>query len=214
MNSNRAFDAAEYFLPITLSTVFIAIATFIVFSAVGSFAFNSNMSNYFFLGIGYLILTVSCVLLLMLPKYKILNVAIIASFIIFSVGIFLKKDEIKDWFVDMHYSKVNESMLRLNENIVDTSIYKQFLADRNNRDIVRLKEYQDHSKQYTSINTEQLMNLKLFYGSIKNNSLKIKIDDMFKDNIVTQSEYGDFQKFIANQSMDSQELALLSIVAK
>jgi hypothetical protein len=42
----------------------------------------------------------------------------------------------------------------------------------------------------------------------------MKLDDMFKDKIVTKSEYSDFQKFIAKSDLNTNDLALLSMVTK
>jgi hypothetical protein len=211
MNNNRSFEAFD-FQVIILSVVFIGMAVFTVLTAVGKFAFDNNISNYLFLALGFIILTVSFGLLLSIPKYKVLNIILISIFVCFTALTFIKKESIKAWFVGFNYSNVEQSMLAGTADVLDTPIYKEFLMDKNNRNVNRLKEYQNNPKQYTSINIEQVTNLRMFYASINNNDIKTKLNNMFNDNIVTQAEYADFQKFIATTNLDDKEVALLSIV--
>lgn len=203
-----------YFKVIIFGLIFLAMSTFTIFVAIGQFAFNSNISNYLFLLLGFLMLTVTVCLFLGVPKNKSLNAIIIASFAIFSLSLFINKEDIKSWFVDENYSSVSKAMINGNDMVIETAMYNQFLIDKKNKNVERLKEYLDNPSQYSSINLEQVMNLKLFHSSTKNNDIKMKLDDMFKDKIVTKLEYSNFQKFIANHSIDSKELALLSMINK
>lgn len=203
-----------YFKVIIFGLIFLAMSTFTIFVAIGQFAFNSNISNYLFLLLGFLMLTVTVCLFLGLPKNKSLNAIIIAAFAIFSLSLFINKEDIKSWFVDENYSSVSKAMINGNDMVIETAMYNQFLIDKKNKNVERLKEYLDNPSQYSSINLEQVMNLKLFHSSTKNNDIKMKLDDMFKDKIVTKLEYSNFQKFIANHSIDSKELALLSMINK
>jgi len=212
MSNNRSLEGID-FQVVVLSMVFIGMSVFSILTAVGKLAFDNNISNYLFLIFSFIILTSSFVILLSVKKYKILNLLLIAAFVSFTGLTFIKKDDIKAWYVDFSYSNVEKSMLAGSPDISNTSIYKEFLVDKNNRNIDKLKEYQRNSKQYTSINLEQVTNLKLLYTAIGNNVIKTKLDNMFEDNIVTQAEYIHFQQFIANKNLDDKEVALLSIVA-
>ena len=203
-----------YFKVIIFGLIFLAMSTFTIFVAIGQFAFNSNISNYLFLLLGFLMLTVTVCLFLGVPKNKPLNAIIIAAFAIFSLSLFINKEDIKSWFVDENYSSVSKAMINGNDMVIETAMYNQFLIDKKNKNVERLKEYLDNPSQYSSINLEQVMNLKLFHSSTKNNDIKMKLDDMFKDKIVTKLEYSNFQKFIANHSIDSKELSLLSMINK
>ena len=203
-----------YFKVIIFGLIFLAMSTFTIFVAIGQFAFNSNISNYLFLLLGFLMLTVTVCLFLGVPKNKPLNAIIIAAFAIFSLSLFINKEDIKSWFVDEYYSSVSKAMINGNDMVIETAMYNQFLIDKKNKNVERLKEYLDNPSQYSSINLEQVMNLKLFHSSTKNNDIKMKLDDMFKDKIVTKLEYSNFQKFIANHSIDSKELSLLSMINK
>lgn len=202
------------FKVIIFGLVFLVMSTFTIFVAIGQFALNSNISNYLFLLLGFLMLTFTVWLFLVIPKNKFLNAIIIASFAIFSLSLFINKENIKSWFVDENYSNISKAMINGNDTVVETAMYTQFLIDKKNKNVERLIEYIDNPSQYSSINLEQVMNLKLFHSSTKNNDIKMKLDDMFKDEIVTKLEYSNFQKFIANHSIDSKELALLSMINK
>jgi hypothetical protein len=213
MSDKRSFECFD-FQVVIFGLVFLAISTFTIFMAVGKFALNSNISNYLFLFFGFLILTITFGLFISMSTYKFSKFLIISVFVAFSLVTFMKKEDIKSWFVDKNYSNVNEAMINGNDTVIETVMYNQLLIDKKDRNVERLKEYMDNPKQYSSINLEQVMNLKLFYSSIKNNDLKMKLDDMFKDKIVTKSEYSDFQKFIAKSDLNTNDLALLSMVTK
>jgi hypothetical protein len=213
MNDEERFGYFD-FQVIIFGLVFLAMSTFTIFIAIGNFALNSNISSYFFVSLGFLILTITVFVFLSIPKHKFLNAMIIVAFSLVPLVAFIQKEDIKSWFVDKNYSNVNEAMINGNDTVIGSAMYNQLLIDKKDRNVERLKEYMDHPKQYSSINLEQVMNLKLFYNSIKNNDLKMKLDDMFKDEIVTKSEYSDFQKFIAKSDLKTTDLALLSMVLK
>lgn len=213
MNDEERFGYFD-FQVIIFGLVFLAMSTFTIFIAIGQFALNNNISNYLFLFIGFLISTITFGLFISMSTDKLFKFLIISVFATFSLVTFMKKEDIKSSFVDKNYSNVNEAMINGNDTVVGSTMYNQLLIDKKDRNVERLKEYMDHPKQYSSINLEQVMNLKLFYNSIKNNDLKMKLDDMFKDEIVTKSEYSDFQKFIAKSDLKTTDLALLSMVLK
>lgn len=209
MTENRSFDFIDA-QAILFGTVFTGMSLFGLFHAIGNFALSNTFGNYAFLTLCVIMLIVSFGLFIFVPKSNALNVVLIAGLAAFFIGVTMKNKDIKDWYVDLNYNKVSESMMNGYEGASESTVYQDFVVARRNRDVEQLKEYQKNPLQYASVTADQMMNLQLFRNSINNNALSSKLDDMFKDKIVTKAEYADFQKFIANTNLNSKEIALLS----
>lgn len=206
----RSFEYFD-FIVIIFGVTFIAMAIFTIMTAIGSFAFNNDFSNYAFLFLGAIILTVSVGLLMSVPTttFRIIVGGLALFFVAYC---FVQKESIKDSAIDHAYSNINTKMITSYAGVVDTQMYKDFLVDKADRNVVKYNDYKDNIKNYNSISAEQIMNLKLFYSSISNTDVKNKIDDMFKDKLVTEAEYAQFQTYIAQADLKDTSLALLSVV--
>lgn len=213
MSEKRSFDFVDA-QSIIFGTVFTGMATFGLFHAIGNFAMSNSFGNYLFVSLCVLILVVSLGLFISIPKPTALNVVLITGLAAFLVGVTAKKEDIKNWYVDLKYNKVSETIMNGYENVSQSVIYQNFVVDRRNRDIVKLKEYQANIKDYSSISADQMMNLQLFQNSINNYEISAKLNSMFEDKIVTKTEYANFQKFISTVNLNSKERALLSFVTK
>lgn len=203
------FDATVIIFGLT----FIVMAIFTIITAIGTFAFSDTFSNYAFLFLGAFIFVVSVGLLMSVPT-TIFRILVGGLALFFVAYCFVQKESIKDSAIDRAYSNINTKMITSYAGVVETNMYKDFLIDKADRNIVKYNDYKDNIKNYNSISAEQIMNLKLFYSSISNRDVKNKIDDMFKDKLVTENEYAQFQTYIAQADLKDTSLALLSVVTR
>lgn len=210
--TKRSFESFDFTI-IILGMTFIGMAIFTIMTAIGTFAFNNTFSNYVCLFLGALMLTVSVGILMSVPT-TIFRIIVGGLALFFVAYCFVQKESIKDSAIDSAYSKINTKMITSYAGVVDTQMYKEFLVDKADRNVVKYNDYKDNIKNYNSISAEQIMNLKLFYSSISNTDVKNKIDDMFKDKLVTESEYAQFQTYIAQADLKDTSLALISVVKR
>lgn len=212
MKKTRNFEAFDATI-IIFGVVFTVMSIFTIINGISLFAFNNAVSNYMCVILGALMLAASFGLLITVPT-KTFRTFITGFFAIFIGYCVVQNNDIKNNAIDREYSKIDTKMTKSYAGIVDTQMYKEFLAAKKQRNVTQLNDYKENIKNYNSITAEQIMNLKLFYSSISSNDVKNKIDDMFNDKLVTETEYTQFQTYIANADLKDTSLALLSIVSR
>lgn len=173
---------------------------------------EDDNKSYVMIGIGLSFLIAPVVVLW--SDIKFFNVSIIIGFISIVLFSFLSKDKLQQSYIQHEYLDINNFMIYSYSGIVGTSMYKEFLVYKNNNNISKMKEYRDNITSYISIDQEKVMDLKLFYTSTNNKAIHSKLDEIFKDGLVTKPEYDDFQIFMYKISLNSNDQSLLTIIQK
>lgn len=114
-------------------------------------------------------------------------------------------ESIKNSSIKYDYNILSTDILNGNQDVSNSVIYKDFLENKKTNNLEKLIEYRNNIDNYSSIGSEQLMNLKILINSTKNNVIKNKIIDMFSDGIVTKQEYKNFKNFILNSEIHKQD---------
>lgn len=127
----------------------------------------------------------------------------------------IQKKDIEEWFVKDNYELLNSRIINKYSDIQENNLYKEFLIDKNANNKNKLKYYKDNIDEYVSINAEKVMELKMFYTMTNNKEIRSKLDDIFKDGLVSIKEYEEFKKYVYRLDLSKEkEPALLSILSK
>lgn len=157
------------------------------------------------------------VVVLFLSTYTIsqsnvkLNKLLAGCAFIFLIVCFIQKDEIEESLIKDKYSEINELVIKNPPNVEKTELYKEFKLDKENNNKERLKHHYENKDQYINVDRETVMNLKLFYSSIKNEQVHQKLGDIFKDDLVSKHEYEEFKKFLYDVELSNDDKSLLSV---
>lgn len=209
---NKTEEKETDVLALVTGVIFMIMGSFMLKTAVAGLFFVQDYSIYVFIGFALLILAFSSCLLL--SKSKWLNTIIIVYVITVISICFIKKDAIQFSAIQSEYADINELMIKSYSGIIDLPIYKEFLVYKETNDLTRIKEYKDNLPKYISINPEKVMELKLFYTATNNKEIHSKLDEIFKDGLVTKIEYEDFKIFVYKLPLNSNEQSLLTIIQK
>lgn len=127
----------------------------------------------------------------------------------------IQKKDIEEWFVKDNYELLNSRMINKYSDMQENNLYKEFLIDKNANNKNKLKYYKENIDEYVSINAEKVMELKMFYTMTNNKEIRSKLDDIFKDGLVSVKEYEEFKKYVYKLDLSKEkEPALLSILSK
>jgi hypothetical protein len=136
------------------------------------------------------------------------------SFLVMSLiigGVFAQKN-LQDIYVTTTYRSLDSLMIKSYAGIVDTPIYKEFLTDKNNGNISKLAEYDKNISRYLSIESEKVMQLKLFYTVTNNKDIHTQLDKVFEDGLVNKVEYEQFKIFVYQLPLNTNEQAMFTMI--
>lgn len=195
---------------VVFCTVFLFMSGFMLYNAIGDMALDNSMGTYIFMAVSISILFASSYGLW--SKFKIVN-TIIAVYVVslLSFG-FFGKDDIQDYFVARKYNNIEKLMVNSYAGIVETPMYKSFIIDKNNKDVSKLIEYSKNRDNYISINPEKVMQLKLLYTATSNKDIHAKLDTIFKDGLVNNTEYDGFKTFVYQLPLNTKDQSLFSMI--
>lgn len=210
--NNMVDNDSSNFMRIFVFVFIFIVGIFLLRFGVSILGVEDDNKSYVMIGIGLSFLSAPVVFLW--SDIKFFNVSIIIGFISIVLFSFLSKDKLQQSYIQHEYLDINNFMIYSYSGIVDTPMYKEFLVYKNNNNISKMKEYRDNITNYTSIDQEKVMDLKLFYTSSNNKEIHSKLDEIFKDGLVTKPEYDDFQIFIYKISLNGNDQSLLTIIQK
>lgn len=210
--NNMVNNDSSNFMRIFVFVFIFIVGIFFLRFGVSFLGVEDDNKSYVMIGIGLSFLSAPVVFLW--SDIKFFNVSIIIGFISIVLFSFLSKDKLQQSYIQHEYLDINNFMIYSYSGIVDTPMYKEFLVYKNNNNISKMKEYRDNITNYTSIDQEKVMDLKLFYTSSNNKEIHSKLDEIFKDGLVTKPEYDDFQIFIYKISLNGNDQSLLTIIQK
>lgn len=210
--NNMVDNDSSNFMRIFVFVFIFIVGIFLLRFGVSILGVEDDNKSYVMIGIGLSFLSAPVVFLW--SDIKFFNVSIIIGFISIVLFSFLSKDKLQQSYIQNEYLDINNFMIYSYSGIVDTPMYKEFLVYKNNNNISKMKEYRDNITNYTSIDQEKVMDLKLFYTSTNNKEIHSKLDEIFKDGLVTKPEYDDFQIFIYKISLNGNDQSLLTIIQK
>lgn len=210
--NNMVDNDSSNFMRIFVFVFIFIVGIFFLRFGVSFLGVEDDNKSYVMIGIGLSFLSAPVVFLW--SDIKFFNVSIIIGFISIVLFSFLSKDKLQQSYIQHEYLDINNFMIYSYSGIVDTPMYKEFLVYKNNNNISKMKEYRDNITNYTSIDQEKVMDLKLFYTSSNNKEIHSKLDEIFKDGLVTKPEYDDFQIFIYKISLNGNDQSLLTIIQK
>ena len=210
--NNMVDNDSSNFMRIFVFVFIFIVGIFLLRFGVSILGVEDDNKSYVMIGIGLSFLSAPVVFLW--SDIKFFNVSIIIGFISIVLFSFLSKDKLQQSYIQNEYLDINNFMIYSYSGIVDTPMYKEFLDYKNNNNISKMKEYRDNITNYTSIDQEKVMDLKLFYTSTNNKEIHSKLDEIFKDGLVTKPEYDDFQIFIYKISLNGNDQSLLTIIQK
>lgn len=210
--NNMVNNDSSNFMRIFVFVFIFIVGIFFLRFGVSFLGVEDDNKSYVMIGIGLSFLSAPVVFLW--SDIKFFNVSIIIGFISIVLFSFLSKDKLQQSYIQHEYLDINNFMIYSYSGIVDTPMYKEFLVYKNNNNISKMKEYRDNITNYTSIDQEKVMDLKLFYTSTNNKEIHSKLDEIFKDGLVTKPEYDDFQIFIYKISLNGNDQSLLTIIQK
>lgn len=190
--------------------VFLVMAGFLIYFAIGEMAIVTDNSAYIFMGFS-LMLLVACSFALW-SRSKIGNLILVIYTISFFSISFLGKTNIQEFYVSGLYDKVNESMISSYSGIIETPVYQAFLIDKNNNDASKIKEYRSNISSYTSINPEKVMQLKILYTATSNKEIHNKLDLVFSDGLVNNTEYDEFKTFVYKLPLNAKDQSLFTMI--
>lgn len=212
--SNKIFDADTLVLALPMGSVFAVVSIFLLYIYTGQFVLSTGLSiivpTIFFLALFLYSIYLLSVSFNSSKIQKIVFLVLLSP--LFFIVLNYKDIQIKA--INSAYNSVQESMLNSYSGISNTVIYKNFLIDKENRDLKALEMYRNNMDNYLSITSEQAMNLKLFYTSVNNQEMRSKLDSIFEDNLITKSEFVDFQNFVYNLKLTPQEVAMIALVSR
>lgn len=131
---------------------------------------------------------------------------------LFVIG--LNYNNIKTSTIKSRYELIDEKLIESYSEIVNTEMYKNFLIDKENRNLKALEMYRNNMDNYLSVTSEQAMILKLFYTSVNNEQIKSNLNIIFKDNLITKNEFADFQNFVYSLDLTATELSMIALLYK
>jgi hypothetical protein len=215
MSEKRIFvDTGDLYFTVPSSIIFVMMSLFVFYTGLGHLAFGVSFGAVFMIVFGIIINFCSNFLLTTSFCSKKIKV-IVFSLVMLPLLVFATQtNEIKMGAIDNAYTKIDDKLINSYSGIVETAMYKNFLVDKGNRDLKALRLYKNNINNYLSISSEQAMNLKLFYTSVTNKEMRAKLDEIFKDKLVTKSEFVNFQKFVYNLDLTPQEVSMLALVSK
>lgn len=213
-SSNKIFNNDILPLSLSMGLAFSIISTFALYMYIGYLVFNVSIALIFMTTIMLALFLYSIYLLSV--SFNSSKIQKIVFFALLSPLFFISFNykNIQTNAINSAYNSVQESMLNSYSGISTTTMYKTFLIDKENRDLKALEMYRNNMDNYLSITSEQSMNLKLFYTSVNNREMRAKLDSIFEDNLITKSEFVEFQNFVYNLKLTPQEASMMALVSK
>lgn len=194
----------------SFGVVFLFMSGFMLYNAIGSLAISKSIGVYIFLGVSLLILSFCSYGLW--SKFKIAN-AIIAVYVVSLLSFsFFGTSYIQDYYVANKYNNIEKLMINSYAGIVETPVYKSFIIDKNNNDVSKVSDYSKNIENYTSINPEKVMQLKLLYTATSNQDIHAKLDTIFKDGLVNNNEYDEFKTFVYQLPLNAKDQSLFAMI--
>ena len=194
----------------SFGVVFLFMSGFMLYNAIGSLAISKSIGVYIFLGVSLLILSFCSYGLW--SKFKIAN-AIIAVYVVSLLSFsFFGTSYIQDYYVADKYNNIEKLMINSYAGIVETPVYKSFIIDKNNNDVSKVSDYSKNIENYTSINPEKVMQLKLLYTATSNQDIHAKLDTIFKDGLVNNNEYDEFKTFVYQLPLNAKDQSLFAMI--
>lgn len=205
-NNDDEFDG----LAIIGGIVFLVLSGFLMYLAIGEMAVVKDNSAYLFMGFA-LILFVPCCFVVW-TRSKVGNSILVVYAVSLFSFCFFGKTNIQKFYVSGLYDKVNTSMINSYSGIIETPVYKSFLIDKNNNDASKIKEYRSNISSYTSINPEKVMQLKILYTATSNKEIHNKLDLVFSDGLVNNTEYDEFKTFVYQLPLNAKDQSLFTMI--
>jgi len=160
-----------------------------LYVAVGSLSIYQGILSYMFIVFCLFCIIMCSITFAVHNKFKIVNLFMVTYAIgITSVCLFAT-DKVQDDFINSRYNEIDKKMIKSYSGIKKTPIYKDFLINKKNHDTKNLYNYMRNINNYLSIDSEKLMQIKMFYDINKNKDIHFNLDKVFEDGIVSINEY-------------------------
>lgn len=190
--------------------IFLAMGLFMFYMGIGNLTIDREGSIYFI--IFSLFVSILCFLGLWSIKNKVLNTFLAVLVIPLIVGGVFAQKNIQDIYVSKAYASVDNLMIKSYAGIVDTPSYQAFLIDKNNNNVSKIIEYKRNIDNYLSIESEKVMQLKLFYTMTNNKDIHSQLDKVFDDGLVNKIEYEQFKTFVYQLPLNTNEQAMFTMI--